>query len=811
MMDDKQLRDEILALAASTSTSSNLSALNGTAPSSTNASGKATPLEANPTLDASSSTPLSAVSKTLSDLISSTASLSISTSSSSTSSVSPLSSSAAIAFAETEEKFLLKALTTHFLLRRLGYTRSQADVGIIGAGSLDLEDCLSYLTLILSEEELEEARKSADRGEIRRDPRTKKAEEEIEDDGKQKQIQEDQEYEMDSDDEPDETQPPSHPGFSFTRTTASRAALQTREAQMQEAQEEREKEEAEEKAASISESSPSPEIIRNSSNTVRTILASISETLSTLDTLEEPTSSWAMARVAQIQIDRCNSQRFKTLGKRFAMKDLDHVSSQMGKVREEIRSLLADSERQPSFDRRKGEEVFRSEQLKKDDEEFERRKSEEKREKERREAMEPKLSEEEKKKKEEEASDLEKKRLEEEEEKKRKESLDPYGQANHDPKNEIDLDPEMNGNDSDSDGEPLFGDMLDETPTEVSDIATGIIVQVKTLPAQAKGGGGGKTGRTLLSDALKRVDPYAQSKFEPVSGGGRVHRSRLTLRWRAPGSNSSLSSSPGQRKGGFVDTYTLTSLGCVNQNQADDLLAIVALTCMDKDKPTHRALGPGFREWYEEIDDLRKEEKDGRARRRIERLSEVLKDRIEEAREKKNKAKNSASALNLKGDDQADVGTLARGNTKESPEHVKERIRETFKAKVEGKSYQEMLVSGLMACKTNSPLSYLRAFGGKLLSLPFSTNLSSQPQRQSLPIFAYRDHILSVLDSSQIFVLSGETGKFKAGLVPSIPCGLSLTISSSSHLSRLWKVDSSSSLSFRTLPFERRTMQDLRH
>lgn len=52
-----------------------------------------------------------------------------------------------------------------------------------------------------------------------------------------------------------------------------------------------------------------------------------------------------------------------------------------------------------------------------------------------------------------------------------------------------------------------------------------------------------------------------------------------------------------------------------------------------------------------------------------------------------------------------------------------------------------------------------------LIALLFSPS-HSQPQRQSLPIFKYRDHILSVLDSSQIFVLSGETGCGKSTQVP---------------------------------------------
>lgn len=560
---------------------------------------------------------------------------------------------------------------------------------------MDLEDCLAYLTLILSQDELEAARKAADRGEIRRDvkergPKNDEAEEKNEASSDQKSSEDkvvDEDDGMDSDEEPDETKPPSHPGYSFKRTTASRAALLSREAQIQEAKETREKEEMELNSTSTDEK-PSNEVIQASTDEVKSVLSSISETISALDTLERPTPSWSSARVAQIQIDRLNSKRFKVLGKKWALKDVDRVSSQIGKIREELRSLLNDAERQPSFDRKIAEQLFRRDQLKKDDEEFEKRKLEEKREKELKEALEGKASLEDESSEGKVLTEEEKLKEEEEKEKKRKEILDPYGQGKHDSKNEIDLDPDMDG-DSEEDDEPLFGDMLDETPTEVADVATGTTVQVKTLPTQAKGGGGGKTGRTLLSDALKRVDPYAQSKFESVSGGGRIYRSRLTLRWRAPGTSSV---NENAKKGGFVDVYTLTSIGCVNQNQADDLLAIVALSCMDKDKPTHRSLGPGFREWYEEIDSLRKEEKDSRARKRIDRISTVLQSRVEEARERKGKSKGVQSSLNAK-DGQADIGELARGVIKEAPENVKEKIRETFRIKVETQSYQDMLVS----------------------------------------------------------------------------------------------------------------------
>ena len=89
---------------------------------------------------------------------------------------------------------------------------------------------------------------------------------------------------------------------------------------------------------------------------------------------------------------------------------------------------------------------------------------------------------------------------------------------------------------------------------------------------------------------------------------------------------------------------------------------------------------------------------------------------------------------------------VTRSTDHSNPEkHFRERetsaqIKQAFEARRSSSSYRDMLVS-LEHCISHGVLSY-----------------RVQPQRDKLPIAQYRNEIIQTLETSQVLVLSGETG-----------------------------------------------------
>ena len=292
---------------------------------------------------------------------------------------------------------------------------------------------------------------------------------------------------------------------------------------------------------------------------------------------------------------------------------------------------------------------------------------------------------------------------------------------------------EQPSEDQDCGEEGMFGNMLDEQPKEVRDANTNRVVLLRELPTQAKSGGGGKSPKGVLLETLRRIDPNCKLEYKAVGGGGRICRSRLTMRWCGPeGAASALTLSTTQKKSlspvatrVYVDTYQLTGEGCESQTQADDLLATLALNCIERDRPVQRLLATGYRIWWDEIEDHRGAGRDVASRQVLGEVRDIIIPRLTDA-----SAKMDKIAIK-EPDGQRDFSTLASSGPRPLNEAGQARLKERFEAKTSTDSYKKMLEG-----------------------------------RKKLPIFDYRSHILEVLDNHQIFVLSAETGAGKSTQVP---------------------------------------------
>lgn len=218
----------------------------------------------------------------------------------------------------------------------------------------------------------------------------------------------------------------------------------------------------------------------------------------------------------------------------------------------------------------------------------------------------------------------------------------------------------------------------------------------------ASGSGSNRSPKNVLNEALRHVDVRASTKYTPISGSN-IKRSRLEIRWSPPRSTQQP----------IVDTYTLTGEGCTSAQLADELIATVALHTIGRDRPVQRMLGAGFRDFWDELDAAQREQQDARARELVDHVHKLLQERS-----------GGVSLPQAASESTATPAAVRPGgeDTTVLPDYV---------ALVSSPAYRAML-----------------------------------PGRQALPIAAQREHILHTINSSQVTVLSGETGCGKSTQLP---------------------------------------------
>ncbi len=282
----------------------------------------------------------------------------------------------------------------------------------------------------------------------------------------------------------------------------------------------------------------------------------------------------------------------------------------------------------------------------------------------------------------------------------------------------------------------MFGNLLDEQPTQTTDKATNQVVHLRHFPEQAKSGGGGKSPKGVLLETLRRIDPSGKVSYAAVSGGGRIHRAKLTMRWCGPESaaSSSAGAAPAtpDRKSAetetriCVDTFQLTGEGCATQLQAEEMMATLALNCLERDRPVQRLLSNAQREWWEELQDTRGRDRDAASRSLVEQTRDAILPRLLSAPSAPKAPKIEAGEL------QKDFSELRTRAPPALSERDAENVRSAYQQRVQSKAYQDMAAV-----------------------------------RQKLPISSYRERILELLENNQVLVLSAETGAGKSTQVPS--------------------------------------------
>ncbi|KAJ8521412.1 hypothetical protein ONZ45_g1880 [Pleurotus djamor] len=233
----------------------------------------------------------------------------------------------------------------------------------------------------------------------------------------------------------------------------------------------------------------------------------------------------------------------------------------------------------------------------------------------------------------------------------------------------------------------------------------------------------GATPKVLLTDKVTKLDKYAIISWTSVSGVSRAKRAGLTIRWA----------------GREVDNWSMTDVACHDDVQAQHYIATVALHALTYPPQSAgfiqddlssavsssiRALPPSFRDLWDSLNIDRKLTTDAHNRSIWASLQTILTTKMKASPPLASEARKEVQGGN---------GMRASSSlVKERQDVFSERLMHDFQMKQSTPSYLTMLT-----------------------------------QRNTLPIASYRETIMETLESSQVLVLSGETGCGKSTQVPS--------------------------------------------
>lgn len=270
--------------------------------------------------------------------------------------------------------------------------------------------------------------------------------------------------------------------------------------------------------------------------------------------------------------------------------------------------------------------------------------------------------------------------------------------------------------DEDGSSDGLFA-MLEEMPaTEVTDEGTTISVRDMALPKHWSG----RTPKALLHERVHKVDRFAIVTYRDISGTSRAKRAALEIRWQD----------------GKAGAWSMDNVACHDQFQAEQYISTVALhalsfpssegfalgsTSVTSSQTSFRLLPAIYRDLWDELEKGRLNQDEATNRAIWAKLRAILEPKLTAS----NKSKNTGSALDAK------AGNAFRSAYRNSDDLSPEQISAGFQARASSSAYQEML-----------------------------------QHREQLPIAKYRNEIMSILEMSQILVLSGETGCGKSTQVP---------------------------------------------
>ncbi|KAK4689978.1 ATP-dependent RNA helicase DHX29, partial [Tremellales sp. Uapishka_1] len=259
----------------------------------------------------------------------------------------------------------------------------------------------------------------------------------------------------------------------------------------------------------------------------------------------------------------------------------------------------------------------------------------------------------------------------------------------------------------------MFGNMLDEptfTPIESGQATLNTTMAIRSMPIPKQFSFGGNIPKALLRSSLSKSARQAVITYANLSGASRAARAGLEVRW-----------SPTQKR-----VWRMDDIACEDKAEAENYVTTLALHALvtggEINGVNWRTMPPTYRDLWEELEMEAKNKADGKKREAWKTLKTILNTKsVAEA------GLNTAPTLPVVPSSESTPPTKIDVEAAFS-----ERLRVDFEHRRSSKAYQTMLQT-----------------------------------RDTLPIARYRNEIINALESSQILVLSGETGCGKSTQLPS--------------------------------------------
>ncbi|ORY32822.1 P-loop containing nucleoside triphosphate hydrolase protein [Naematelia encephala] len=271
------------------------------------------------------------------------------------------------------------------------------------------------------------------------------------------------------------------------------------------------------------------------------------------------------------------------------------------------------------------------------------------------------------------------------------------------------LEPTGDTMEDEDDSGGLFGNMLDEpvVPTPIEDPRSTITVRSMPIPKQFSFAG--NIPKNLLKAALAKSHKQAILTYVRLSGHSRAARAALEIRW-----------STSRRR-----VWRMEDIACDDMQEAENYVSTLALNemsgCGELGGVNWRSMPLDYRDLWETLERARQVRLDAARRETWAKIQAIV--------EKK-------AVATIAGVDAPAPVSLASTSSYQPTIGRSERLDESLQA----------------------------AFRFRQSSVAYQSMLR---HRNTLPIAAFRDEIIDTLESTQIMVLSGETGCGKSTQLPS--------------------------------------------
>ena len=280
----------------------------------------------------------------------------------------------------------------------------------------------------------------------------------------------------------------------------------------------------------------------------------------------------------------------------------------------------------------------------------------------------------------------------------------------------------------------MLGDMFSAIPdepeaTEVpSESAESGNITLRDFGKQS-----GVTPRRCLEEAVRSRDPGARLTFKLISPTTYRCRHAATITWSkdleieydtdTDGATVSLR--------GIQAVFEATTTAAVSVEQSESFIATVALFSISaasaKEEKVYLRLPPNWRDVYRELLEHRKDRIDTEDRDAVKYYRSIVQDQID------NEESDGVVLTNRwKARNQGGTSSSPSNSGYSTPIPENQSLRELWTQKASSPSYQHMLVG-----------------------------------RMNLPVYGFRDSILSTVDKNQVTIICGETGCGKSTQIPS--------------------------------------------